>query len=212
MIYEFDIDEHYENDPRKSVVYRENEDESEAKYNRSLRLPKDSEEKLTNTRKSIQKDDIAQRSRRSCSYKPIFLNSNFNNKREKICLGNRSFNETMCNSTDYFLQCVIKSSSRRKFVSVIQKSAPAKNASSNKDKMKSENVVVSAGALIQKESVLSKLTHRIKASEMSLMNRYLQQLSESYRQQMEDMQIMFNGTMEAISLASEKAAVIVSIR
>uniref|UniRef100_A0A2L2Y6M0 Protein osteopotentia-like protein n=2 Tax=Parasteatoda tepidariorum TaxID=114398 RepID=A0A2L2Y6M0_PARTP len=220
MIYEFDIDEQYENDPRKSVVYRENEDESEAKYNRSLRLPKDSEEKLTNTRKSIQKDDIAQRSRRSCFYKPIylFLNSTFNNKREEICLinGNRSFNEkieTMCNSTDYFLQCIIKSSSRRKFVSVIQKSAPAKNASSNKltneDKMKSENVVVSA-ALIQKESVLSKLTHRIKASEMSLslMNRYLQQLSESYRQQMEDMQIMFNGTMEAISLASEKAAVI----
>ncbi|XP_035228049.1 SUN domain-containing protein 2-like isoform X2 [Stegodyphus dumicola] len=72
-----------------------------------------------------------------------------------------------------------------------------------------ENAADSA-ALIQKESVLIRLTSRIKESEfnLNLINRYLQHLSQSYRLQMEDMQNKFNATVKAITLASEKAEII----
>ncbi|KFM65473.1 Protein osteopotentia-like protein, partial [Stegodyphus mimosarum] len=67
-----------------------------------------------------------------------------------------------------------------------------------------------SAALIQKESVLIRLTSRIKESEfnLNLINRYLQHLSQSYRLQMEDMQTKFNATVKAITVAAEKAEII----
>ncbi|KAG8189214.1 hypothetical protein JTE90_013747 [Oedothorax gibbosus] len=68
-----------------------------------------------------------------------------------------------------------------------------------------------SAALIQKESVLVKLSARMKASEtnLNLINRYLQKLSHSYRHQMDEMQIMFNATLKAMHLASEETKQIV---
>lgn len=91
---------------------------------------------------------------------------------------------------------------------------PAKYSSDNLEFLPVEHEKsAESAALIQKESVLIKLTSRMKASEanLNLINRYLQKLSQSYRHQMEDMQNMFNVTLHAIRLASEKANKIVSI-
>ncbi|GFT75529.1 SUN domain-containing ossification factor [Nephila pilipes] len=70
--------------------------------------------------------------------------------------------------------------------------------------------VIDSATQMQKESVLVKLTMRIKESETNLnfINKYLQQLSESYRRQIEDMLRIFSGTVKAIRVTSEKAAVV----
>ncbi|XP_054715424.1 SUN domain-containing ossification factor-like [Uloborus diversus] len=67
-----------------------------------------------------------------------------------------------------------------------------------------------SAALIQKESILVKLSSRIQSSEfnLSLINVYLQELSQSYKQQIEDMHSMFNETVKAITSASDKAVLI----
>ncbi|GIY48315.1 SUN domain-containing ossification factor [Caerostris extrusa] len=71
---------------------------------------------------------------------------------------------------------------------------------------------VDSATLIQKESVLVKLNMRLKESEanLNLINRYLQQLSESYRKQVEDMLSMFYGAVKAVRATSDKADMIVS--
>ncbi|GFV56601.1 uncharacterized protein TNCV_1247961 [Trichonephila clavipes] len=76
-----------------------------------------------------------------------------------------------------------------------------------------EQDVIDSATQMQKESILVKLTMRIKESEinLNLINKYLQQLSESYKRQIQDMLSMFSGTVKAIRMTSEKGAAIVSI-
>ncbi|KAG8183665.1 hypothetical protein JTE90_010139 [Oedothorax gibbosus] len=65
--------------------------------------------------------------------------------------------------------------------------------------------VVTAG---QKESVFMRMSNRIKALElnMSLSSQYLQELSQRYRRQMEDMQRAFNRTIGTLNDTAKKAA------
>ncbi|PRD25889.1 UNVERIFIED_CONTAM: hypothetical protein NCL1_39619 [Trichonephila clavipes] len=73
-----------------------------------------------------------------------------------------------------------------------------------------EQDVIDSATQMQKESILVKLTMRIKESEinLNLINKYLQQLSESYKRQIQDMLSMFSGTVKAIRMTSEKGAAI----
>lgn len=61
----------------------------------------------------------------------------------------------------------------------------------------------------QKESVFMRMGNRIKALElnMSLSSQYLQELSQRYRRQMEDMQKAFNRTIGTLNDTARKAAV-----
>nr|XP_029499221.1 SUN domain-containing ossification factor-like [Oncorhynchus nerka] len=63
------------------------------------------------------------------------------------------------------------------------------------------------GSTSQKESVFMRLNNRIKALEMnmSLSGRYLEQLSQRYRRQMEEMQRAFNQTIIKLQNTSRKA-------
>ncbi|GBO06027.1 hypothetical protein AVEN_45317-1 [Araneus ventricosus] len=89
-----------------------------------------------------------------------------------------------------------------------EKISPKQNSSS--EALLFEQDVAESAALIQKESVLVKMNVRIKTLEtnLSLINRYLQQLSESYRMQVEDTLNMFDGTIKAITVTSAKAAIV----
>lgn len=70
--------------------------------------------------------------------------------------------------------------------------------------------VVSTGSIIagQKESVFMRMSNRIKALEinMSLSSLYLQELSQRYRRQMDDMQRAFNRTIGTLNDTARKAA------
>ncbi|KAF8794983.1 Protein lev-9 like protein [Argiope bruennichi] len=115
---------------------------------------------------------------------------NIQQTKEKI-----SFSESQCDCS--------------KVSSTDEKTLPKQN-STFEDSLFEADVADSA-ALIQKESVLVKMNLRIKTleSNLSLINRYLQQLSESYRMQVEDMLTMFDGTIKAITMTSAKAAIVV---
>ncbi|XP_055953450.1 SUN domain-containing ossification factor-like [Argiope bruennichi] len=114
---------------------------------------------------------------------------NIQQTKEKI-----SFSESQCDCS--------------KVSSTDEKTLPKQN-STFEDSLFEADVADSA-ALIQKESVLVKMNLRIKTleSNLSLINRYLQQLSESYRMQVEDMLTMFDGTIKAITMTSAKAAIV----
>ncbi|CAL1263230.1 unnamed protein product [Larinioides sclopetarius] len=90
----------------------------------------------------------------------------------------------------------------------VQKIYPKQNSTT--EALLFEQDVADSAALIQKESVLVKINLRIKTLEtnLSLINGYLQQLSESYRMQVEDMLNMFDGTIKAITMTSAKAAIV----
>lgn len=67
---------------------------------------------------------------------------------------------------------------------------------------------VPASTAGQKESVFMRMSNRIKALElnMSLSSQYLQELSQRYRRQMEDMQRAFNRTIGTLNDTARKAA------
>lgn len=69
---------------------------------------------------------------------------------------------------------------------------------------------VSTGSIVagQKESVFMRMSNRIKALEinMSLSSLYLQELSQRYRRQMDDMQRAFNRTIGTLNDTARKAA------
>ncbi|CAL1266554.1 unnamed protein product [Larinioides sclopetarius] len=74
---------------------------------------------------------------------------------------------------------------------------------------KLEPVTVSGGSTAgQKESVFMRMSNRIKSLElnMSLSSQYLQELSQRYRRQMEDMQRAFNRTIGTLNDTARKAA------
>ncbi|XP_054706369.1 SUN domain-containing ossification factor-like isoform X2 [Uloborus diversus] len=74
---------------------------------------------------------------------------------------------------------------------------------------KVEPAIFSAGATAgQKESVFMRMSNRIKALEinMSLSSQYLQELSQRYRRQMEEMQRAFNRTIGTLNDTARKAA------
>lgn len=70
--------------------------------------------------------------------------------------------------------------------------------------------VVSTGSIVagQKESVFMRMSNRIKALEinMSLSSLYLQELSQRYRRQMDEMQRAFNRTIGTLNDTARKAA------
>ncbi|GIY08691.1 SUN domain-containing ossification factor [Caerostris extrusa] len=73
---------------------------------------------------------------------------------------------------------------------------------------KLEPVTVSSGSTGQKESVFMRMSNRIKSLElnMSLSSQYLQELSQRYRRQMEEMQQAFNRTIGTLNDTAKKAA------